>query len=109
MLWVTTPMSYIPYTINICKSKMSIRPHKKRFSLSSYPAMKCHAGGPIFFYFLYFFVCPSGSPAATYNFKAIKQSINKTKLLFIDRLGEKAILNPKYKSCLSFYTRRSSS
>ena len=25
------------------------------------------------------------------NFKVIKQSINKTKLLFIDRLGEKAI------------------
>ena len=40
--------------------------------------------------FLYYFVCPS--PAAAYNFKAIKQSINKTKLLFTDRLGEKAII-----------------
>ena len=47
------------------------------------------AGG-FFFYFLYFFVCPS--LAAAYNFKAIKQSINKTKLFFIDRLGEKAII-----------------
>ena len=37
-----------------------------------------------------FFVWPS--PTAAYNFKAIKQSINKTKLLFIDRLGEKAII-----------------
>ena len=42
------------------------------------------------FFFLIFFVCPS--PAAVYNFKAIKQSINKTKLLFIDRLGGKAII-----------------
>ena len=43
------------------------------------------------FFFLYtFFVWPS--PTAAYNFKAIKQSINKTKLLLIDRLGEKAII-----------------
>ena len=69
-----------------------LRPHKKKkFSLSSYSTKKCHAGGRIFyFYFLYFFVCPS--LAATYNFKAIKESINKTKLFSIDRLGEKAII-----------------
>ena len=42
------------------------------------------------FFFLYFFVWPS--PTAAYNFKAIKQSINKAKLLFTDRLGEKAII-----------------
>ena len=42
-----------------------------------------------FFYILCFFVCPS--PAAAY-FRAIKQSINKTKLLFIVMLGEKAII-----------------
>ena len=56
----------------------SLRPHKKKFSLSSYSTKKCHAGGQIFFYFLFFFVCPS--LAAAYNFKAIKESINKTKL-----------------------------
>ena len=44
-----------------------------------------------FFHFLYFFfVCPS--PAAAHNFKAIKESINKKKLLFIDRLGAKVII-----------------
>ena len=47
------------------------------------------AGG-FFFLFFIFFAWPS--PTAAYNFKAIKQSINKTKLLFIDRLGEKAII-----------------
>ena len=83
-----------------------VRPHKKKFSLSSYPAKKCRAGGRIFLLFFIFFVWPS--PTAAYNFKAIKQSINKTKLLFIDRLGEKAIIQST-KSCQSFYTRRSSS
>ena len=43
-----------------------------------------------FFYFLYFIFFVWPSPTAAYNFKAIKQSINKTKL--IDRLGGKAII-----------------
>ena len=43
-----------------------------------------------FIYIYIYIVCPS--PAAAYNFKAIKQSVNKTKLFFIDRLGEKAII-----------------
>ena len=47
------------------------------------------AGGFYFLFFM-FFVCIS--PAAAYNFKAIKQSVNKTKLVFIDRVGEKAII-----------------
>ena len=48
--------------------------------------------GRFFIFIFIFFVCPS--PAAAYNFKAIKQSVNKTKqnIFFIDRLGEKAII-----------------
>ena len=69
---------------------MLIRPHKKKLSLSSYSTKKCHAGGRIIFLFFIFF-CLS-SLAAAYNFKAIKESINKTKLFFIDRLGDKAII-----------------
>ena len=63
---------------------------KKSLVYHSIQLKKWRAGGRIFFLFSIFFVWPS--PTAAHNFKAIKQSINKTKLLFIDRLGEKAII-----------------
>ena len=48
--------------------------------------------GRFFIFIFIFFVCPS--PAAAYNFIAIKQSVNKTKqnIFCMDRLGEKAII-----------------
>ena len=59
----------------------NIRPLKKKFSLSPFQLKNAmRAGGFLFFIFYIFFVCPS--PAAAAYFKAIKQSINKTKLLF---------------------------
>ena len=73
-------------------SKLSSPPlgHLKK-SLVYHPFQLRNAmrAGRFFKNFYIFFVCPS--PAAAY-FKAIKQSINKTKLLFIDRLEEEAII-----------------
>ena len=34
----------------------TFRPHKKKFSLSSYPAKKCHAGGRADFSFFFFYI-----------------------------------------------------
>ena len=68
----------------------TIRPHKKSLVYHPFQLKYAMQVGRFFFKFFYiFFVCPS--PAAAY-IKAITQSINKTKLLFIDRLGEKAII-----------------
>ena len=72
--------------------KNLIRPLKKGLVYHPFQLKKmpCGRAGVFFLIFFYiFFVCPSS--AAAY-FKAIKQSINKTKLLFIDRLEEKAII-----------------
>ena len=45
------------YVNKLLRKLQSVSPHKKKFSLSSYPAKKCHAGGRADFYFiLYIFL-----------------------------------------------------
>ena len=88
-IWRFLSLNFLKRFLDIVVSigcTFSTRPRKKKFTLLSFRAKICYAGGRIVFIFLYFFVCCS--PAAAY-FRAIKQSINKTKLLFIDRLGER--------------------